>query len=39
VTFGGAVPAISASIFHFREYEVAEVKDYLADKGIIVRKS
>jgi imidazole glycerol phosphate synthase subunit HisF len=33
-----SVPAISASIFHFREYEVSEVKDYLDEKGIIVRK-
>jgi cyclase len=30
--------ALVASIFHFKEYEVAEVKDYLAERGIIVRK-
>jgi cyclase len=37
-TTGKADAALAASIFHFREYEVSEVKDYLADKGIIVRK-
>ena len=24
-------------IFHFKEYEVSEVKDYLAERGITVR--
>jgi cyclase len=37
-TTGKADAALAASIFHFREYEVSEVKNYLADKGIIVRK-
>jgi cyclase len=37
-TTGKADAALAASIFHFKEYEVSEVKDYLADKGIIVRK-
>ncbi len=37
-TTGKADAALAASIFHFKEYEVAEVKNYLADKGIIVRK-
>ncbi len=33
------VAALAASIFHFKEYEVAAVKDFLAEKGIIVRKT
>ncbi len=37
-TTGKADAALAASIFHFKEYEVSEVKDYLADKGITVRK-
>ncbi len=37
-TTGKADAALAASIFHFREYEVSEVKDYLDEKGIIVRK-
>ncbi|MDP6923929.1 MAG: imidazole glycerol phosphate synthase subunit HisF [Candidatus Scalindua sp.] len=37
-TTGKADAALAASIFHFKEYEVAAVKDFLADKGIIVRK-
>jgi cyclase len=37
-TTGKADAALAASIFHFKEYEVSEVKNYLADKGIIVRK-
>ena len=38
-TTGKADAALAASIFHFREYEVSEVKDYLVERGIIVRKS
>jgi cyclase len=37
-TTGKADAALAASIFHFKEYEVSEVKDYLADRGIIVRQ-
>ncbi len=37
-TTGKADAALAASIFHFIEYDVATVKNYLADKGIIVRK-
>ena len=37
-TTGKADAALAASIFHFKEYEVSEVKDYLAERGIIVRK-
>ncbi|MCP4978399.1 MAG: imidazole glycerol phosphate synthase subunit HisF, partial [Maribacter sp.] len=38
-TTGKADAALAASIFHFKEYEVATVKGFLADKGIIVRKT
>ncbi|MGN6370247.1 MAG: imidazole glycerol phosphate synthase subunit HisF [Phycisphaerae bacterium] len=34
---GKADAALAASIFHFREYSVGEVKKYLAEKGICVR--
>ncbi len=34
---GGAQAALAASIFHYKEYSVAQVKDYLAKKGIAVR--
>ena len=37
-TKGKADAALAASIFHFKEYEVSEVKDYLAERGIIVRQ-
>ncbi len=37
-TTGKADAALAASIFHFKEYEVSEVKDYLAERGIIVRQ-
>jgi cyclase len=36
-TIGKADAALAASIFHFKEYEVSEVKDYLAERGITVR--
>ena len=34
---GGASAALAASIFHFREYTIAETKDYLARRGVPVR--
>lgn len=34
---GGAQAALAASIFHFKQFSIAEVKDYLAKKGIPVR--
>jgi cyclase len=34
---GAADAALAASIFHFREYSIAEVKRYLRDNGIQVR--
>jgi cyclase len=38
-TIGKADAALAASIFHFKEYEISAVKNFLADKGIIVRKT
>jgi cyclase len=38
VTFGGASAALAASLFHFRELSVSDVKDYLADRGVPVRR-
>ena len=34
---GKADAALAASIFHFREYSVGEVKKYLAERGVCVR--
>lgn len=34
---GGASAALAASIFHFREYSIAECKDYLRQHGVPVR--
>lgn len=35
--FGNADAVLAASIFHFREYSIKRVKEYLAEKGIPVR--
>jgi len=37
LTSGGASAALAASIFHYREYSIRETKEYLAERGIIVR--
>lgn len=34
---GGASAALAASIFHFREYTIAECKEYLREQGVPVR--
>ncbi|MFK5926305.1 MAG: imidazole glycerol phosphate synthase subunit HisF [Desulfuromusa sp.] len=34
---GGASAALAASIFHFKEYTIAECKDYLQQHGVSVR--
>jgi cyclase len=34
---GGASAALAASIFHFKEYTIAECKDYLRRHGVVVR--
>jgi len=38
LTEGGASAALAASLFHFRELSVAQVKDYLAEQGLPVRR-
>ena len=37
-TEGKADAVLAASLFHFRELEIRQVKDYLAEKGIPVRR-
>lgn len=37
LTTGGADAALAASIFHFGEYSIRQVKAYLAERGIPVR--
>lgn len=38
LTEGQADAVLAASIFHYREYSIGEVKEYLASKGIPVRQ-
>ena len=37
LTAGGATAALAASIFHYREYTIAQCKEYLAARGVPVR--
>ena len=37
LTVGGADAALAASLFHFKELEIMEVKEYLKNKGVPVR--
>jgi imidazole glycerol-phosphate synthase subunit HisF len=37
LTTGGASAALAASIFHYREYSIREVKEYLAARDVPVR--
>ncbi len=37
VEFAGADAVLAASIFHFRQYSIAEVKDHMKSRGIPVR--
>ena len=37
LTEGGAEAALAASLFHYKELEIREVKEYLRDRGIPVR--
>ena len=37
LTEGGAEAALAASLFHYREMEILDLKHYLADRGIPVR--
>ena len=38
LTEGGADAALAASLFHYKELEIRQVKDYLAEKGVSVRR-
>ena len=38
LTEGGADAALAASLFHYKELEIRQVKDYLAAKGVSVRR-
>lgn len=38
LTEGGADAALAASLFHYKELEIHQVKDYLAAKGVSVRR-
>lgn len=38
LTEGGADAALAASLFHYKEMEICDLKDYLADKGVSVRR-
>ncbi|MGI6071297.1 MAG: imidazole glycerol phosphate synthase subunit HisF [Blautia sp.] len=38
LTTGGAEAALAASLFHYKELEIAQVKEYLAEKGVSVRR-
>lgn len=37
-TKGKADAVLAASLFHYKELEIGQVKDYLAEKGISVRR-
>jgi cyclase len=37
LTTGGASAVLAASLFHFGEYKIADVKDYLRGRGVLVR--
>lgn len=38
LTEGGADAALAASLFHYKELEIMELKQYLADRGVSVRR-
>ena len=37
LTEGGASAVLAASLFHFGQYKIAEVKDYLRARGVVMR--
>jgi cyclase len=37
LTEGGASAVLAASLFHFGEYKIADVKEYLRARGVRVR--
>ena len=38
LTEGKADAALAASLFHYKELEIADLKDYLAGRGVPVRR-
>ena len=38
LTVGGADAALAASLFHFREMDISDLKEYLSSKGVQVRR-
>jgi len=38
LTAGGAQAALAASLFHYRQLSVGEVKEYLDERGVLVRR-
>ena len=38
LTQGGADAALAASLFHYKELEILDLKNYLADRGVPVRR-
>ena len=38
LTVGKADAALAASLFHFKELEISDLKNYLAEKGVAVRR-
>jgi cyclase len=37
LTYGAASAVLAASIFHFREFTIAQAKTYLRERGVVVR--
>ena len=37
LTVGGASAVLAASLFHFGDYKIAELKNYLRERGVVVR--
>jgi cyclase len=37
LTEGGASAVLAASLFHFGQFTIADVKTYLRDRGVLVR--
>ena len=37
LTRGGADAALAASLFHYRQLSVGQVKEYLRERGVLVR--
>ena len=37
LTKGGASAVLAASLFHFGQYQIADVKNYLRERGVVVR--